>query len=84
MNSSTNFQPAPDGCFFELALTHDLDPEDAIAQALTLAKAGYEIDVAELSEKTGYKLKLRDYALTAVAKPPAPEKSEADPVEEEI
>ena len=29
---------------------------------------------SELSEKTGYKLKLRDYALTAVAKAPEPEK----------
>ena len=78
------FPGQPQLAFFELALTRDLDPADAIAQALTLAKAGYEIDVAELSEKTGYGLKLRDYALTAVAKPPAPEKTEADPVEEEI
>ena len=56
-----------------------------INQALTLAKAGYEIDPAELSEKTGYRLKLRNYALLPMPKPPVPEaETEAEPVEEEI
>jgi hypothetical protein len=55
------------------------------AQALTLAKAGYEIDPAELSEKTGYRLKLRDYALLPLPKPPMPEpETEPEPVENEI
>jgi len=78
------FPGQPQLAYFELALTRDIDPADVITQALTLAKAGYEIDVAELSEKTGYRLKLRDYALNPLPKPPAPEKAEADPVEEEI
>jgi hypothetical protein len=56
-----------------------------INQAFTLARAGYEIDPAELSEKTGYRLKLRNYALLPIPKPPVPETpSEPDPVVEEI
>ena len=41
-------------------------------------KAGYEIHVAELSEKSGYTLKLLDYALNPMPKPPAPEPFEAE------
>ena len=78
------FPGQPQLAYFELAATRELDSADVIAQALTLAKAGYEIDPAELSEKTGYKLKLRDYALTPLPKPPAAEAPETDPVEEEI
>jgi len=79
------FPGQPQLAYFELAATRSLDPADVISQALTLAKAGYEIDPAELSEKTGYRLKLRDYALTALPKPPAPEpRTETDPVENEI
>ena len=57
-----------------------------VEHALTLAKAGYEIDPSELSEKTGYTLKLRDYPLPLAATPPAPNfpVSEAEPVEEEV
>jgi len=78
------FPGQPQLAYFQLAMTREIDPADAIAQALSLAKAGYEIDVAELSEKTGYRLKLRDYALTPLPKPPAPQNPEADPVEEDI
>ena len=78
------FPGQPQLAYFELAATRSLDPADVIAQALTLAKAGYEIDPAELSEKTGYRLKLRNYALTALPKPPAPPEPETDPVENEI
>jgi phage gp29-like protein len=79
------FPGMPQLAYFELAATRSLDPQDIINQALTLAKAGYEIDPAELSEKTGYRLKLRDYALLPLAKPPMPDtKTEPDPVENEI
>jgi phage gp29-like protein len=79
------FPGQPQLAYFELAATRSLDPADIIAQALTLARAGYEIDPAELSEKTGYRLKLRDYALLPIPKPPVAEsESEPDPVLEEI
>ena len=66
-------------------MTRSLDPTDVINQALTLARAGYEIDPAELSEKTGFRLKLRNYALLPLPKPPVPEPgTEPDPVENEI
>jgi len=80
----TMFPGQPQLAYFELAVTRELDPADVINQALILAKAGYEIDPAELSEKTGYKLKLRDYALLPLPKPPVAEKTETDPVLEEI
>jgi phage gp29-like protein len=79
------FPGQPQMAYFELAATRSLDPADVIAQALTLAKAGYEIDPAELSEKTGFRLRLRNYALLPLPKPAAPEADlEPDPVEEEI
>jgi phage gp29-like protein len=79
------FPGQPQLAYFELAATRSLDPQDVINQALTLARAGYEIDPGELSEKTGYRLKLRDYALLPLPKPPAPEAgTEPDPVENEI
>jgi phage gp29-like protein len=81
------FPGEPQRAYFELAATRSLDPGDIISQALSLAKAGYEINPAELSEKTGYQLQLRNYALLPVPKPPAPEagaQNEAVPAEEEI
>jgi phage gp29-like protein len=79
------FPGQPQLAYFELAATRSLDPADIIAQALTLAKAGYEIDPAELSEKTGYRLKLRNYALLPIPKPPVPEtETEPIPAENEI
>jgi phage gp29-like protein len=79
------FPGQPQLAYFELAATRSLDPADVVAQAFTLARAGYEIDPAELSEKTGYKLKLRNYALLPIPKAPMPETgNEPDPVEEEI
>jgi phage gp29-like protein len=79
------FPGQPQLVYFELAATRSLDPAEVINQALTLAKAGYEIDLAELSEKTGYRLKLRDYALLPLPKPPEPEiETEREPVEEQI
>ncbi len=71
--------------YFELAATRSLDPEDVIDQALKLARAGYEIDPAELSEKTGYRLSLRNYPLVPVAKAPVGEgETEVEPEENEI
>jgi len=79
------FPGQPQLAYFELAATRSLDPADVINQAFTLARAGYEIDPAELSEKTGYRLKLRNYALLPIPKPPVPEpETEPDPVEEEV
>jgi phage gp29-like protein len=79
------FPGQPHLAYFELAATRSLDPADVISQAFTLARAGYEIDPAELSEKTGYRLKLRNYALLPIPKPPVPEPgNEPDPVENEI
>jgi phage gp29-like protein len=68
-----HFPGEPQLAYFELAANRSLDPEDIIAQALTLARAGYEIDPRELSERTGYQLKLRNYALLPLPKPPMPE-----------
>jgi phage gp29-like protein len=79
-----HFPGQPHLAYFELAATRSLDPAETMAQALTLAKAGYEIDPAELSEKTGYRLNLRNYALLPLPKPAAPEPHEAEPVAEEI
>jgi phage gp29-like protein len=79
------FPGQPQLAYFELAATRSLDPADIVAQALTLARAGYEIDPAELSEKTGFRLKLRNYALLPLPKPALPEAgNEPEPVEEEI
>ena len=79
------FPGQPQLAYFELAATRSLDPAAIIAQALTLARAGYEIDPAELSEKTGYRLKLRNYALLPLAKPAEPEsENEPEPVEQEL
>jgi phage gp29-like protein len=72
--------------YFELALTREADPATVVEHALVLAKAGYEIDPSELSEKTGYTLKLRDYPLPQTVTPPAPNfpASEPEPIESEI
>ena len=79
------FPGQPQLAYFELAATRSLDPADVVAQALTLARAGYEIDPAELSEKTGYRLKLRNYALLPLPKAPEVNSGpESEPVEEEI
>jgi phage gp29-like protein len=78
------FPGQPPLAYFELALTRDVDPATVVNQSLILAKAGYEIDPQELSEKTGYRLKLRDYPLPLPAQPPAPNfpASEPEPVED--
>jgi phage gp29-like protein len=70
------FPGQPQLAYFELAAARSLDPTDVIAQALALARAGYEVDPAELSERTGYRLKLRDYALLPIPKPPMAEPAE--------
>jgi len=80
------FPGQPQLAYFELALVREIDPATVVEHALTLAKAGYEIDPSELSEKTGYTLKLRDYPLPQTVTPPAPNfpASEPEPVEEEV
>jgi phage gp29-like protein len=79
------FPGQPQLAYFELAATRELDAGEIINQALILAKAGYEIDPAELSEKTGYRLKLRNYALVPVAHAPAAQtETVAEPMEEEV
>jgi phage gp29-like protein len=79
------FPGQPPLAYFELALIREVDPATVVGHALTLAKAGYEIDPAELSEKTGYTLKLRDYPLPQTVAAPAPNfpVSEKEPEVEE-
>ena len=81
------FPGQPQLAYFELAATRALDPAEVINQALTLARAGYEIDPAELAEKTGYRVRLRNYALTPLPKAPAREpvaETEEEPMINEI
>jgi phage gp29-like protein len=80
------FPGQPQLAYFELS-TRSVDPQQVIDQALTLAKAGYEMDPAELSEKTGFRLKLRNYNLAPVAHAPEAKtgtSTKADPVSEEF
>ena len=62
-----HFPGEPQLAYFELAANRSLDPEDIIAQALTLARAGYEIDPQELSERTGYQLQAAQLCAAAAA-----------------
>jgi hypothetical protein len=56
-----------------------------IDQALKLARAGYAIDAAELSEKTGYRLALRNFPIAPLPDAPTREKeTEAEPTLNEI
>jgi len=80
-----HFPGQPQLAYFELAATRSLDAADVIDQALKLARAGYEIDLAELSEKTGYRVRLRNYPLPPLPKAPTPlPEPEAEPITEEI
>jgi phage gp29-like protein len=79
------FPGQPQLAYFELAATRSLDPGDVIEQALKLARAGYEIDPAELSAKTGYRITLRNYPIEALPKAPSPQMEiGAEPMENEI
>ena len=53
------FPGEPHLASFQLTATRQLDPAEVIAQALTLAQAGYAIDPKELSERTGFGLRWR-------------------------
>jgi phage gp29-like protein len=77
-----HFPGEPQLAYFELSATRSLDPGDVIDQALKLARAGYEIDPGELSEKTGYRLKLRNYPIAPLAKAPATEGPEGNGTDE--
>jgi len=50
------FPGKPRLCYFEIAANDELDPEKIVKHALTLRQAGYKMDIAQLSEKTGYVL----------------------------
>ena len=56
---SREFPGQPRLAYFELAANEETDVAMVIEQAFKLAQGGYEIDVNELSEKTGYKLQAR-------------------------
>jgi len=73
-----HFPGQPQLAYFELAATRSLDPGDVIDQALKLARAGYEIDPAELAEKTGYKIRLRNYPIVPLPKAPTAEAENAE------
>ncbi len=80
-----HFPGQPQLAYFELAATRSLDPAEVVDQALKLARAGYEIDPAELSEKTGYRIRLRNYPIAPLPKAPSPQtETETEPVEHEI
>ncbi len=79
-----HFPGEPRLAYFELAATRSLDAGEVIEQALKLARAGYEVDPAELSEKTGFRVKLRNYPLAALTKAPAPAAAETEVIENEI
>jgi phage gp29-like protein len=80
-----HFPGQPQLAYFELAVTRSLDPADVIDQALKLARAGYEIDLAELSEKTGFRLRLRNYPIPPLPKAPTPlPEEEPEPILHEI
>jgi len=82
------FPGQPQLAYFELAATRSLDPGDVNRSGGENWRGPVnEIDPAELSEKTGYRLKLRDYPLTPLAKAPvagAGTETETKPVENEI
>lgn len=53
------FPGAPRLAYFELAADEQADTSVAVDQALKLNQAGFLLDAAELSEKTGYRLTAR-------------------------
>lgn len=50
------FPGKPALAYFELASNEERDVQDIVLQALQLRQAGYGMDVADLGERTGYKL----------------------------
>jgi len=50
------FPGKPRLAYFEIAANDELDPDKISSQALNFRKAGFKIDVEELSEKSGYQL----------------------------
>lgn len=62
-----DFPGRPALAYFELAAREAVKTGDIIAHAQLLAQAGYQIDAAELAEKTGYKLTLKPAAPAAPA-----------------
>jgi len=52
------FPDQPVLAYFELAAKEEQDVGEIIKHALELSQAGYQMDPAELSEKTGYKISL--------------------------
>jgi len=78
------FPGEPQLAYFELAANRSSNPAEVIEQALQLARAGYEVDPAELSEKTGYRIRLRNYPIAPLPKAPSPTSSlEAESIKEE-
>jgi hypothetical protein len=56
---SNTFPGKPILAYFEIAAQESVDVGEIITHATTLATAGYQIDPAELAEKTGYKISVR-------------------------
>lgn len=73
------FPGQPKLAYFELASARSTDPAEVINQALQLAKAGYVIDPAELSEKTGYRLTFRETPLAPLPAAPTPALADLTP-----
>lgn len=56
---ASEFPAAPVLAYFELAANEETSVKDIIDQVVLLAQAGYQTDVNELAEKTGYKLTIK-------------------------
>jgi phage gp29-like protein len=55
----TKFPGRPELAYFEINFRESVSSADVIKDAGTLASAGFQMDAAELSEKTGYRLTLK-------------------------
>jgi hypothetical protein len=75
------FPGRPHLVYFEIAANNEIDPEKICGHALKLRQAGYRIDIAQLSEKTGYTLAdapLPEVVRDTINKPPGPDAKSTD------
>jgi phage gp29-like protein len=72
------FPESPRLAYFEIAANEEADTSGIVDDAQKLGLAGYEIDPAQLSEKTGYRLKVKETPRPSV--PFAPMQNRAKPM----
>lgn len=63
------FPGRPVMAYFEIAAQESVDVGEIITHATNLSQAGYQIDPAELAEKTGYKITLKPQTAPPEASP---------------